>query len=68
MGGILSRPKPAPIIQQAAPTEEDPEVREAARKQRLAAAKAKGSAGTLLTGGQGVTGDAPVQIKTLLGA
>lgn len=68
MGGILSTPKtpaaPAPV---QVPTREDPEVEEARRRAKVALSKSKGRAATILTGGEGLTGDAPTTKKTLLG-
>lgn len=45
----------------------DPAVEDAARRARQAEGKRKGRRSTLLTGGQGVTEDANVAKKTLLG-
>jgi len=55
-------PKPTPV-----PDDKDPAIEEARRKEVIAARKAKGRAATLLTGGGGVGGLAPVQNKSLLG-
>lgn len=66
MGFFGSTPKITPPPPE--PTLEDPEVEDAARKQRLAAARAKSLQNTILTGSQGVTSAAPTQTKGLLGA
>lgn len=58
-------PKPPKRIK--TPTLEDPQVQDSRRRQRVAAAQARGMDDTLLTGGAGVTGVAPAAIKTLLG-
>jgi hypothetical protein len=55
-------PPPAP-----APTENDAEVEEAIRKERLNQRKRKGAASTILTGQQGLGSDAPTTRTTLLG-
>ena len=60
---------PAPVVPKApkAPTKESTEVkaaRENERKRRIAAA---GRGSTILTGGAGVVGEAPVTRKKLLG-
>lgn len=55
-------PAPAP-----APTPEDPAALEARRRTLSEQRQRRGRASTLLTGGQGVTGSAPVARKTLLG-
>lgn len=65
MGGGGSPPPPqAPP---AAPTLSDPAVSNAARAEQLTAARARGRASTILTGGLGLMTPAPVQQKTLLG-
>lgn len=56
-----------PKITMAAPSEDTEAVKEAARKQRLAAASARGRNSTLLTGGAGLMGPANTKRKTLLG-
>jgi len=50
------------------PTPEDPAVEAARKRAQRAAQNAKGRAATILTGGQGLTGDTPINKKTLLGA
>jgi hypothetical protein len=45
----------------------DAEVEEAERKERLLQRQRKGRAATILTGQQGISGEAPVSRKTLLG-
>lgn len=68
MSGMFSSPKiPAPTPAPEPPTKDDPSVEEARRKELQAAAKARGRAATLLTGGDGDTSAAPVQRKRLLG-
>jgi hypothetical protein len=42
-------------------------VEEAKRKERLLQRQRKGRAATILTGQQGISGEAPVSRKTLLG-
>ena len=69
MGSIFSPPKPQFVpAPEPAPAIDDTENEEAVRRQRLAAAQAKGLQSTILTGGQGVTSSTPVQVKTILGA
>jgi hypothetical protein len=61
---------PAPIVVPtpvAAPTVDDTEVKAAEEKQRKLAALAKGRESTILTGGLGLTDEAPTTQKTLLG-
>lgn len=67
MGSVFSSPSPPPPPPPP-PTREDPAVEEAARKARIAAARAKGRQSTILTSGQGVADQAPIQTKTLLGS
>jgi len=62
--GKPSPPPPAPLP----PTPEDPAVEAARKRAQRAAQNAKGRAATILTGGQGLTGDTPINKKTLLGA
>jgi hypothetical protein len=59
----------SPAVQQAPPppTRSDAEVRQAALDTRLRRAAAQGRSATIRTGPQGVTEDAPVATKTLLG-
>ena len=71
MGGILSPKVPAPPppvpVAPPPPTKSDSDIRasrENERKRRLAAA---GRKSTILTGGTGVTDEAPIQQATLLG-
>ena len=69
MSAIFSRPPPpAPPPPPPVPQPGDPAVEEARKRALAAARNAKGRAATILTGGQGLTGDAPVSKKTLLGA
>jgi hypothetical protein len=57
MGGFISKPSiPAPAPPPPVPVREDPEVQEAARRSRVAAANARGRGSTILTGELGVTG------------
>ena len=58
-------PPPEPVI---TPTKVDPEVTEAGEREKKRGRLARGRKSTILTGGQGVTGEAPVEKKTLLGA
>jgi hypothetical protein len=69
MGAIFSPPRstPPPAPAPEPPQRDDPVVIEAAQRARLAAARARGRAATLLTGPHGLTGDAPAVRKTLLG-
>lgn len=65
MAGLFSKPKmPDPP---AIPKPEDTAADEARNKVRLMAAKAKGRSSTILTGGAGLTTDAPVNLKKALG-
>lgn len=68
MSAIFSPPKPTPLPPPPKPPRrDDPEVTEAARRSKLAAARARGRAATILTGARGLTGDTPSVRKTLLG-
>lgn len=58
---------PAPAAPPPAPTLSDPAVSNAARAEQMAAARARGRAATILTGGLGLMTPAPTQQKTLLG-
>ena len=49
------------------PKRDDPEIEDARRRQRLAAAKAQGRDSTILTGGLGVQGPSNSTGSTLLG-
>lgn len=61
MGSIFSpSPPPPPPPPPPLPTRDDPEVREAERRERLAAARRRGRRATILTGGRGVEGEALV--------
>ena len=69
MSAIFSSPKPPPLPPPPElPEPADPKVEEARKRAQIAARNAKGRAATILTGGRGLTGDAPVNKKTLLGA
>ena len=50
MGGSPSKPPDPPVLT-------DPAINEARRRQQIAAARRKGRASTILTSGQGLTGD-----------
>jgi|AntAceMinimDraft_6_1070360.scaffolds.fasta_scaffold05616_4 hypothetical protein len=68
MSAVFSKP-PAPLPPAPPPpTPEDPEVEAARKRAHRAALNARGRAATILTGGQGLTGDTPANKKTLLGA
>jgi len=67
MGGMFSPSMPALPAATPVPDDKDPAIEEARRKEVIAARKAKGRAATLLTGGTGVSGQANVQSKSLLG-
>lgn len=58
-------PAPAPV--QAPPAETDQAVEEEVLKQRAAQRRRQGAAATILTGQSGVTQEAAVSRKTLLG-
>lgn len=58
----LFKPKSPPVP----PTREDPAVAEARRKALLEDQKRKGRASTILTSGQGLSGDPSVSKATLL--
>lgn len=63
MSFIIPTPPKAPKV----PSLGDQQIEEARRRQRIAAANASGAESTVLTGGSGVEGAAPVAGKTLLG-
>ena len=64
----VAAPAAAPAVAPG-PSPEEMAAQETARRKEIEASrKAKGRSATLLTGGQGVTGAAPVQRKQLLGA
>lgn len=60
-----SSPAPQPL--QPLPTPEDPAIAERKRREREAAKNRKGRGSTIITGGLGDPGEAPVQRPTLLG-
>ncbi len=62
MSGAFSKPD-----QPKYPTLESSEAKEAAKRQRRAAARGRGRAGTILTGPEGLAGPAPSGMKTLIG-
>jgi len=75
MGAIFSKPEtPAapPPPPPPSPVSEDPTVRaatnEALRREQAAQRNIRGRASTLLTGGQGVSGDPNVARRALLGS
>jgi hypothetical protein len=69
MSAVFSKPSPPPLPQlPLSPTLDDPAVEEARKGAQIAARNARGRAATILTGGQGLVGDVPVNKKTLLGA
>ena len=69
MGGIFGGGSaPAPIQAPEAPTRSDAEVRAEALAERKRRSLATGRAETIKSGPFGVTEDAPVATKTLLGA
>ena len=59
---------PIPPAPPSLPTGDDPAVLEAKKKQREADLKRKGRASTIVTGGAGVTGDAPLSQPQALGS
>ncbi len=68
MSGLFSSPSvPTPPPPPEPPEKSDVDVQEAALQERLRRARQRGRAANILTGNQGVTGDAPVARKTLLG-
>lgn len=66
--GLLAKPKipplPAPPDQ---PSRDDPSIEAARKKEREAAARRKGRASTIITGGAGLTSDAPLSQPQALG-
>ena len=68
MGGLFGSSKPAPLPPPPPPPKrEDPSVKAAAEKERKRMLAKKGRKSTMLTGGLGVTEDAPVEKTSLLG-
>ena len=67
--GLFSKPKipplPAPPKQ---PSRDDPSIEEARKAQRLADLRRKGRKSTIITGGAGLTTDAPLSQPQALGA
>ena len=59
MSALFSKPKKPPSL-------EDAEVREAKRKELVAAALRKGRTASILTGGQGAQGQASISRPTLV--
>lgn len=71
MSAVFSKPPPPPPPPPPAPTRDDPAVEAARKRAVIAARNARGRSATVLTGNRGLTGltsDAPVTKKTLLGA
>jgi hypothetical protein len=66
MAGFSSSPTPPPPPPPP-PVRSDAEVQEAALQERLRQARVRGRSANILTGGEGVTGPAPVARKKLLG-
>jgi hypothetical protein len=66
MAGFSSSPTPPPPPPPP-PVRSDAEVQEAALQERLRQARVRGRSANILTGGEGVTGLAPVARKKLLG-
>lgn len=62
-GGGPSAPPPLPPL----PTPEDPAVKERERRERLAAARRRGRASTIVSGPLGDSDQGPVDRKRLLG-
>jgi hypothetical protein len=67
MAGLFSSPKMPDPTPPPAPSQNDPAVEEARRKEIVAATKMKGRASMLLTGGAGDTSTAPTARRVLLG-
>ena len=67
MGAILAPKTSAPPPPPLPPTRDDAAVRQAALEERQRRRLAAGRTSTVQTGGQGVTEDAPVRKKELLG-
>jgi hypothetical protein len=68
MGGLFGGGStPAPVAPAAAPTLSDAAVTNAARQEQITAARTRGRAATILTGGMGTTAPAPTQSKVLMG-
>lgn len=67
MGAFLSPKTSAPPPPPLPPTRDDAAVRQAALEERRRRSLAAGRASTIRTGGQGVSGPAPVKTKELLG-
>lgn len=70
MSAIFSRPAPPTPLPPPppVPSRADPAVEAARKRAQIAARNAKGRAATILTGGQGLSGDTPANKKTLLGS
>lgn len=70
MGSLFSPPTPTPPALPPVPKPDDPAIEEARRKRRLAELNRRGRGSTVLTGGEGVTEEAPVkrpELRKLLG-
>ena len=74
MSAVFARPPPPPPPPPPAPTRDDPAVEAARKRAVIAARNARGRSATFLTGNRGIAGgtglssDAPITKKTLLGA
>ena len=68
MGFLTPKQPDPPPAPPPAPTREDPDVEQARRQATVEARRQRGRAATVLTGGQGVTDQAPLRTKRLLGA
>ncbi len=67
MGGLFGGGSPAPVAPPEPPTRSDAEVRQEALLERQRRSAAVGRSATIKTSPSGVTEDAPVATKKLLG-
>lgn len=69
VGGLMPKAPETPAVPkvEAAPTEDDAAIKDAAAKDRELEKKRKGRASTILTGSEGDTSTAPTTRKILLG-
>ena len=65
---LFLKDTPTVVQPPSVPTITDPAIEEARKKAAAQARLARGRSSTILTGGQGVTGAAPVEKPTLMGA